>query len=145
MKRRLSQPAVAFFLALALALPAPAVTARAAGPVGTSVELRLPPEGAIGEELVTEAHLTDETGSAVTGVEVLFQRQVEFMRAGGELELGRGVTDQQGLARVSFVPRSEGHPCPRAALVLPLDEHRNPSSACRVSMERMCPGNVDTR
>ncbi len=108
MRRRCSQLAVPFLLTLALALLAPTVTARAAEPVGTTVEFSPPPEGAVGEELVAEARLTDEAGTPIVDAEVVFQREVEFLRAGGGLELGRGVTDRQGLARVSFVPRSEG-------------------------------------
>lgn len=95
-------------LAAALAWLLLVGTARAQGPGGTTLELRLPPEGTVGQEMTVSAHLTDGAGVAVEGAEVVFYRAVEFMNVGSDLELGRAVTDAQGTATLSVVHRSEG-------------------------------------
>lgn len=75
---------------------------------GTTLELHLPPEGAVGQEMKVEARLTDQAGEAVVDVEVVFQREVEFMNSFSVLELGRATTNEQGVATLSLIARSEG-------------------------------------
>ncbi|MFQ5827382.1 MAG: hypothetical protein ACE5IA_08510 [Dehalococcoidia bacterium] len=82
--------------------------AAAQGPTDTNLELRLPTEGAVGQEMTVEARLTDESGVAVIGAEIVFRRVAEYMNATSELEIGRALTDERGVSTVSFVPRSEG-------------------------------------
>ncbi|MEE9198680.1 MAG: hypothetical protein V3U26_02660 [Dehalococcoidia bacterium] len=82
--------------------------AQAQGPADTTLTLRLPDDGAVGQELTLEARLTDGAGAIVVGAEIAFLREVEFMNAGSELPLGQAITDDQGIATLSFVPRSEG-------------------------------------
>ena len=83
-------------------------TAGAQGPDATALELRLPPEGTVGQEMTVSARLTNETGVAVAGAEVAFRWAVKFMNVGSDLELGRTVTDEQGTATLSVVHRGEG-------------------------------------
>ncbi|MDO8750525.1 MAG: hypothetical protein Q7K03_05220 [Dehalococcoidia bacterium] len=82
--------------------------AGAQGLDATALELRLPPEGTVGQEMTLSARLTNETGVAVVGAEVVFLRAVRFMNVGSDLELGRTVTDEQGTATLSVVHRGEG-------------------------------------
>lgn len=74
----------------------------------TSLELVSPLEGSVGQEMVLTARLTNQEGLAVEGAEVIFLRDAPFLNASTELEIGRAVTDSQGLATLSFIPRSEG-------------------------------------
>lgn len=82
--------------------------AGAQGPDATALQLTLPPESAVGQEMAMSARLTSEVGVAVVGVEVVFRRAATFMNVASDLELGRAVTDEQGTATVSVVSRSEG-------------------------------------
>lgn len=75
---------------------------------GTTLQLTLPIEGAVGEELIVTARLTSQVGFPVSGAEVVFRRDTEFMNASSELEMGRALTDGQGTATLTFLPRSEG-------------------------------------
>lgn len=83
-------------------------TAGAQGSGGTTLDLSLPSEGGVGQEMTLEARLADESGAAVAGVEVVFEWEAAFMNSYSELVLGRAVTDETGVAILSYVPRSEG-------------------------------------
>ena len=80
----------------------------AQSPQSTSIDLQLPSEGAVGQELTVAAKLTSQTGAAVVGAEVIFFRDTQFLNASTELTLGRASTDAQGIAVLTFLPRSEG-------------------------------------
>lgn len=82
--------------------------ASAQDPMGTTLELYLPPENSIGQEMVIEARLTDAEGVAVPGAEVVFQREVAFMNTSDTLTLGQAITDEEGWASLTVLPRSEG-------------------------------------
>ena len=77
--------------------------APAAAPVG---ELSLPAVGAGGQRVTLEARL--HGSGAIAGAEVVFVSPVRFAGAEGEAVLGRAVTDEQGVARLAYVPRWEG-------------------------------------
>ncbi len=78
-------------------------TVAAQGPAGTTLEFLPPGDGAVGQELMVAARLTDRSGVPVQGAEVLFLREDKFMNALSELELGRELTDAQGMATLTFV------------------------------------------
>ncbi|MDP6715128.1 MAG: hypothetical protein QF368_10935 [SAR202 cluster bacterium] len=80
----------------------------AQSPQSTSLELQLPSDGAVGQEMTVAAQLTDQTGAAVIGAEVIFLRDTRFMNSSSELSMGRATTNSQGVASLLFVPRSEG-------------------------------------
>jgi len=82
--------------------------AAAQGPVVTRLELSLPPKPAVGQELALAARLTDGNGAPVSGKEVVFSTTALFLNTEGEVELGRAITDERGIALFSFVPRTEG-------------------------------------
>ena len=82
--------------------------AAAQEPVGTTLALDLPTASAAGQAITVSARLTREAGAAVGGAEVVFLRDAQFMNAASELLLGKASTDNQGMATLTFVPRSEG-------------------------------------
>ncbi|MBI2916740.1 MAG: hypothetical protein HYY01_01995 [Chloroflexi bacterium] len=83
--------------------------ALADGPEATNIEL-LPATGAaVGQEMALTARVTARaSGAPVSGAEVVFTRTAEFMNTESEVLLGKAITDQQGLATFTFMPRSEG-------------------------------------
>lgn len=102
---RLANPSL---LAIMLVWLVMAGTAAAQDSASTRLELYLPSGNAVGQEMTVEARLTDAAGAAIAGVEVVFQREVTFLNTVDKLELGRAVTDEQGWAALTLVPRSEG-------------------------------------
>lgn len=102
---RLANPSLLAVMLIWLAL---AGTTAAQESTGTTLELYLPSGSAVGQEMTVQARLTDAAGAAVIGSEVVFHREVTFFNTHGKLELGRAVTDEQGWAALTFVPRSEG-------------------------------------
>jgi hypothetical protein len=58
--------------------------------------------------MTVTAVLTEQTGAAIAGAEVVFSREAGFLNSLSELEIGRAKTDAAGSASVTFVPRSEG-------------------------------------
>ncbi|MBI2865921.1 MAG: hypothetical protein HYX99_00980 [Chloroflexi bacterium] len=82
--------------------------ALAAGPESTRVELLLPPDLAVGQEMKLAARVTTASGSPVPGVEVVFVRAASFMNTEGEVLLGKAIADSNGIALLSSFPRSEG-------------------------------------
>ena len=95
-------------LAAAVVCLSLAGVALAQGPASTKLVLELPPEGAAGQEMTASARLADEAGGAIVAATVLFRREVVFMNTGVELGLGQAVTNGQGIAALTFAPRSEG-------------------------------------
>lgn len=75
---------------------------------GTKLALELPAGSAAGAQTTVTARLTDASGTAVSGATIVFRREVIFMNTGSELELGSALTNGEGVATVTFVPRSEG-------------------------------------
>lgn len=65
-------------------------------------------EGAVGQEMDVSAALTDQSGAVVPGAEIVFHRDARFLNSTSELEIGRAITNEQGVATVRFLPRSEG-------------------------------------
>ena len=49
-----------------------------------------------------------DTGQAVAGVNVTFFAHASFGKTSGYMEIGRGVTNSQGIATISYVPRESG-------------------------------------
>ena len=82
--------------------------AHAQAPVGTVIELTMPDEGAVGQEMTVAARLADRSGSPVVGVEIVVQASLEFLNTSGDVDLGRGMTDEHGTTVLSFVPLTEG-------------------------------------
>jgi hypothetical protein len=82
--------------------------AHAQAPTGATIDLIAPEAGAVGQEMTVAARLTDRSGSPIAGAEILIQASLEFFNTAGDVELGRGTTDQRGAAIISFVPLTEG-------------------------------------
>lgn len=73
---------------------------------GSTITLELPLEMAVGKEANLVASLTGS--GPLAGAEVVFLAAFTFAGTEGEVELGRAVTDEQGIARLTYVPRSQG-------------------------------------
>jgi len=73
-----------------------------------TIELTAPANGAVGSEMTITARLTDQTAGPIADTEIIFQSSLVFLNALGDVEVGRGTTDQLGVATLTFVPRSEG-------------------------------------
>lgn len=74
----------------------------------THIELSLPQKGKAGEEVAVTVTLAQAGGSPIEGVEVVFSTKAKFANVSGEVELGRAVTDDQGMASWAYLPRSSG-------------------------------------
>jgi len=105
-----SRTAKRWFLPLLLAsLYLALATGSAAAEVGaTHLKLLLDEGGKVGEELTVKALVSQGGASPVPGVEVVFYTTAEFSNVHGEIELGRAVTDDEGVASLTYVPRSQG-------------------------------------
>lgn len=88
----------------ALAIPTSVATAQGGG---TTLELNVVTEAAVGDSVELEAQLS-ANGGPLAGAEIVFLRLGRFMNNGSDLEIGSAVTDASGIAMVTYVPRSEG-------------------------------------
>ncbi|MBI2872928.1 MAG: Ig-like domain repeat protein [Chloroflexi bacterium] len=70
------------------------------------VEFQLPQEMAVGQEVALQVTL--HGSGPLAGAQVLFLSPAQFAGTEGEVELGRAVTDAQGVASLSYVPRRDG-------------------------------------
>ncbi|MBI4202926.1 MAG: hypothetical protein HY532_07440 [Chloroflexi bacterium] len=66
------------------------------------------PEATTGERLVVAAYLLDPFGNPISGQTVSFSTDVDFLNIEGSIEIGRAVTDDQGLAYFLYIPKSVG-------------------------------------
>lgn len=70
------------------------------------MEAQFPPEMDLGQRTTLEVRL--HGSGAVPGAEVVFVSPVRFAGTEGEAVLGRAVTDAEGMARLTYLPRREG-------------------------------------
>ncbi|MBI4313072.1 MAG: Ig-like domain repeat protein [Chloroflexi bacterium] len=102
MKRRVLLIPLLFLLALL----APA-TAGADQPVPL-LALGFEPETATGDRIVVSAYLMDPASNPISGQEVTFRIDAEFMNTLGNVDVGTATTDNAGLAYILYAPKSEG-------------------------------------
>ncbi|MDP2919359.1 MAG: c-type cytochrome [Dehalococcoidia bacterium] len=74
---------------------------------GASLTLTAPITGTAGEEMIFTAVLKDKEGKPVSGADVEFFANVNFL-TGGLMKLGAATTDSQGAAALRFTPRFDG-------------------------------------
>lgn len=84
------------------------MTVMAASPQVARVQFLVPNTGIVGEDVMLYAYVTDASGAAIPGVEMVFYQDAAFLNAESTIELGRATTDAQGMASFAFVPRSQG-------------------------------------
>ena len=104
--RRVPFRGVALLLAALAALLAVGV-ARAQEPV-PPVLLTVTEETQVGQVAEMVARVVDDRGAPVEGVPVTFLVDLAFMNVSDLAVVGRAVTDDQGVARLRWVPRSQG-------------------------------------
>lgn len=80
--------------------------ARASEPV--DMQLSVPQQTRIGDEIEAAATLTEPDGKPLMGVEVTFYLPVVFANVSDEVEIGRSTTDEQGMATIPYAPRQWG-------------------------------------
>jgi len=61
-----------------------------------------------GETITVSAYLTDPLGSPIYDAEIHFSYNVEFMNVSDAVDIGTAITDDTGLALVTWQPRSDG-------------------------------------
>ena len=61
-----------------------------------------------GETIAVSAYLTDPLGNPIYDAEIAFHYDVEFMNVSDSVEIGTAITDDTGLALVTWQPRSDG-------------------------------------
>lgn len=96
------------FAALALA----AATIALAGPALAShviVSATAPAEVTVGEVVSIPIALRDADGAPLQGTAVTFYLHAVFGGVTGEAEIGRAVTDESGVATLTYKPRLTGH------------------------------------
>ena len=71
-----------------------------------TIELELPSEMRVGQETTLQARLRGD--GSLSGIGVVFLTALRFAGTAGTVELGRAITDEQGIARLELLPRWEG-------------------------------------
>lgn len=94
---------LAYLKAQAEASSAPAVAT-----VPTSITLSASRANSIGEALTLTALLEDEDGNPVEGELVHFYHDIEFLGTRDLMEVASAVTDAEGKATISYLPRTIG-------------------------------------
>ncbi len=104
-------------LTLGVAMLALAGTASASH---VKVDISAPQQGAVGDAIRVDATLRSaDTGLPLANTPVSFYTEGSFGGVTGEIELGRAVTDQNGIATLSYQPRSVGDHEIRISYVAP--------------------------
>ncbi len=83
-------------------------------------ELTVPDQATVGQPTEVQATLhSADGGSAVADVLVVFSIDASFGGVSGEVELGRGMTDENGVATLTYEPRSASEHEIRVQYLLP--------------------------
>lgn len=98
---------IAALLIAAGAVLAGSASARAELPV-PELEVGFEDEVTAGNMMALAAYLTDPVGNPIAGAEIVFYAETTFMNNTGDAELGRAITNSDGLALLRFEPRIEG-------------------------------------
>lgn len=61
-----------------------------------------------GQTIAVSAYLVDPLGSPIYDVEISFGYDVEFLNVSDSVDIGTAITDETGLALLTWEPRSEG-------------------------------------
>lgn len=97
----------ALLIAAGAVLAGSASDARAELPV-PELEVGFEDEVTAGNMMALAAYLTDPAGNPIAGAEIVFYAETTFMNNTGNAELGRAITNSDGLALLRFEPRIEG-------------------------------------
>ncbi len=98
---------IAALLIAAGAVLTGSASARAELPV-PELEVGFEDEVTAGNMMALAAYLTDPVGNPIAGAEIVFYAETTFMNNTGDAELGRAITNSDGLALLRFEPRIEG-------------------------------------
>lgn len=86
------------------------------------VEVAVPEQAAVGNAAAVQVSLRSaDDGLAVANAPVVFYTDASFGGVSGEVELGRAVTDENGVATLNYQPRSAGEHEVRVEYVTPGD------------------------
>ena len=116
--RRATRAAIGFLGAWAMAA-ALAVSALASHVTPTTT---VPDSVTAGEEMSIPVTLRAADGAPVAGTTVTFYLHASFAGVTGEAEIGRAVTDDTGLAALTYKPRLAGHHEIRMEYLAPGDD-----------------------
>jgi hypothetical protein len=101
-----------------------AIAVATAGPAFAShvaVRTTVPADGKIGEVLRIAIDLRAADGTQLPGTTVTFYLHMAFAGVAGEVDIGRAVTDETGVANLAYRPRLAGHHELRMEYVTPGD------------------------
>ncbi len=101
--------------AIAVAMAGPALASHVA------VRTTVPDGGTVGELLRIPVELRAGDGTPLQGTTVIFYLHASFAGVVGEAEIGRAVTDENGVANLAYRPRLAGHHELRMEYVTPGD------------------------
>ena len=86
------------------------------------VDVAVPDEATVGDSVAVEATLLSaESGLPLANTPIVFYTEASFGGVTGEIELGRGVTDQNGVALLDYRPRTAGEQQIRVEYLTPGD------------------------
>ncbi|MFQ6673110.1 MAG: hypothetical protein ACE5KY_07400 [Candidatus Tectimicrobiota bacterium] len=116
------------FIAMAAALALAGFTAAVLVPGGRAsashveAEVTVPGEATVGQPMEVQAALRSvDGGLPLVGTQVIFTTDASFGGVEGEIELGRSVTDENGVATLTYEPRSASVHELRIEYILPGD------------------------
>jgi len=115
--RRTIRTAIGFFAVgvLALALAGPAIASH------IHVRATVPSEMTVGEMVRIPVALQEADGAPLRGTTVVFYLHAVFAGVTGEAEIGRAVTDENGVATLAYRPRLAGRHELRVEYVAPAE------------------------
>jgi hypothetical protein len=87
-----------------------------------TVSITTPDNVTAGQEMQIPVILRNGDGTAVPGAAVTFYLHASFGGVTGEAEIGRAVTDESGVATLTYRPRLAGHHEIRMAYLAPGDD-----------------------
>lgn len=104
MSRRLLLRLAVVGLALVMLLGGAGTASAQAGELAVT----MPQSSMVGEQASLAATLTDAAGQPVSGADILLYLNAKFGNVSGQVEVARAITNAQGVATFSYVPRSWG-------------------------------------
>lgn len=91
---------------LLVAILAPALVS-AQQPV-PNLSMEFESDADLGEGIQISASLLDPAGDPISGVQIVFYLDTEFMNTAGRMEIGFANTDARGRALITYIPKRDG-------------------------------------
>lgn len=99
---------IAVAIAVGLALPVAGARPVSAEQPVPDLHLGFDESVEVGDPVIVSAYLVDPAGSPIRGASIDLTRNAKFLNVSGTVSLGTVLTDNTGLAAVTYIPASEG-------------------------------------